>query len=361
MFPSPYKGVLMNITQEAKEALKNFTVPKELGFGQVLAPVMAVCDYDNGKWGELNIVPFGPISLNPTAKVFHYAQEIFEGMKAYNADGNGPFLFRPNENFKRFNFSARRMAIPEISEEIFMGAVRTITSMCADFIPKESGSSLYVRPFIFATEENLGIKPAKKFKFMVVASPSGAYYSAGSMSVLVQRQMVRAFPGGTGAAKTGGNYASSLLSNVDALEKGFMNSMWLDAKEHRYIEELSGMNFMAVYGNKIVTPPVSDTILDGITRKSLVELSKKLGHEVEEKRMDVDELIVDIKEGKCTEAFACGTAAIITPIDTIGEDSGEKITLKNAPGPIATKLRNALLDIQEGRAEGPKGWVEKVK
>ncbi|MFZ9000595.1 MAG: branched-chain amino acid aminotransferase [Bacteriovoracaceae bacterium] len=350
----------MNITQEAKDAISNFKLPEEVGFGQVLAPVMAICDYDNGKWGDLQIVPYGPINLFPTAKVFHYAQEIFEGMKAYKADGKGPFLFRPLENFNRFNFSAKRMAIPEISEEIFMGAVNTIVSLCGDFIPEKAGSSLYIRPFTFATEENLGIKPSQKFKFMVVASPSATYYSAGAMSVLIQREMVRAFPGGTGAAKTGGNYAGSLLSNVDAAQMGYMNSLWLDAKEHSYIEELSGMNFFAVYGNELVTPPVSDTILDGITRKSLVDLAELNGMQVTIRKIHIDELLEDIKAKRCTEAFACGTAAIITPIEYFGDKNGEKYTFDKAPGEVSMQLRNMLLDIQEGRKQGPEGWVIKI-
>ncbi len=350
----------MNITQEAKDAIKSFSLPDNVGFGQIIAPVMAVCDYKDGKWGELNIVPYGPISLAPTAKVFHYAQEIFEGMKAYKAGGEGPFLFRPMENFNRFNFSAKRMAIPEISEEIFMGAVRKIVSLCSDFIPSETGSSLYIRPFIFATEENLGIKPSQKFKFMVVASPSGSYYSAGAMSVLIQRKFVRAFPGGTGAAKTGGNYAGSLLSNVDAAKKGFMNSLWLDAKEHTYIEELSGMNFIAVYGDEIVTPPVSDTILDGITRKSLLHLAPQLGLKVREEPININELLEDIKSKRCSEAFACGTAAIITPIELFGEEDGTNYSFDSAPGETSMRLRKLLLDIQEGREKGPEGWVEKI-
>ncbi len=350
----------MNITQEARDAISKFKLPQEVGFGQVLAPVMASCDYENGKWGDLEIIPYGPIKLYPTAKVFHYAQEIFEGMKAYKADGNGPFLFRPLENFHRFNFSAKRMAIPEISEEVFMGAVNTIVSLCSDFIPEEAGSSLYIRPFIFATEENLGIKPSQKFKFMVVASPSGTYYSAGAMSVLIQREMVRAFPGGTGAAKTGGNYAGSLLSNVEAAKKGYMNSLWLDAKEHTYIEELSGMNFFAVYGNELVTPPVSDTILDGITRKSLIDLAELSGIKVSVRKININELLEDIEQKRCTEAFACGTAAIITPIEYFGDDSGQKYSFEKAPGEMSTQLREMLLDIQEGRRSGPENWVIKI-
>lgn len=347
---------ILKINPESLKALKGFTPPEELNFGQTLAPIMMVCDYDNGEWGELGMVPFGPIHLNPTAKVFHYGQEIFEGMKAYEVDNKGPYLFRPDQNFKRFNLSGQRMAIPDIPEEIFMTAVNSITGYCNKFIPNKSGSSLYIRPFTFATEENLGIRPSLKFKFMVVASPSGSYYSGGTMTAIIERNMVRAFQGGTGAAKTGGNYAASLLSSIAAQKKGYMNTIWLDGVEKKYIEEMSGMNFFAVIDGKLHTPPVSDTILAGITRDSLITLAERLDYKVEVAPMEINQLIEKIKDGSCTEAFACGTAAIITPIELLGEEDGTKYILKDAPGPVSKKLSETLLGIQEGRLEDPEGW-----
>ena len=188
----------ITISNQARDALNNFTLPEELGFGRVLAPVMAVADFKNGEWSDLEIIPYGPISMQPTSKVLHYGQEIFEGLKAYRIGGKGPFLFRPDQNAKRFNFSARRMAMPDVPEDIFVEGIKEFTKLCTNIIPRRSGESLYLRPFMFSTEEALGIKPSESFKFMIVASPSGSYFSGGTISVLIERGAVRACPGGTG-------------------------------------------------------------------------------------------------------------------------------------------------------------------
>lgn len=351
----------MKIHPEAITAIKNFSLPEDIGFGSTISPIMMNCEYKDGKWGELEMIPYGPLTLSPTSKVFHYAQEIFEGLKAYRVMGKGPFLFRHIENAKRFNHSAARMAIPELPTEIFMEAVETITAYSADFIPSDSGSSLYVRPFIIATEENLGIKPSAKFSFMVVASPSASYFSSGTLKLLIERDACRAFPGGTGAAKTGGNYASSLLTSVKAGELGYMNTLWLDAENRKYIEEMSGMNFFAVVNDVLITPKLTDTILAGITRDSIITMSKKLNIPFKEETINIDSLIEAIKLGECTEAFACGTAAIITPIQLLGEADGTTYELKYSTGPISKSLKENLLAIQEGRMEGPEGWVKLIE
>lgn len=350
----------IQVSEKAKNSIKNFTSPEKLGFGTVIAPVMAVCDYDNGQWGDVTVEAYEGITLDPTNKTLHYGQEIFEGMKAYFADKKGPFLFRPYENAKRFNSSAARMAMPSIPEEVYVESVKTVVELVKDFIPSQSGDSLYIRPFMFATEDSLGIKPSDKFKFMVVASPSSSYFSGGSIKVLVERERFRAFPGGTGAAKTGGNYAAGLLAQQQAKQKGFDQSMWLDAIGGKNIEELSGMNFFCVINGELYTPEVSDTILDGITRKSLIDLARANGLTVYEKSITIDDLITKIKSNECTEAFACGTAAVITPINLINDGAGVEASLKESFGPITKKLRSHLLDIQEGRVEGPDGWVVKV-
>jgi branched-chain amino acid aminotransferase len=354
----------LNIIIDPKihDSIANFHLPETLGFGTIMAPIMASCEYDNGKWGDLSIVPYGPITMYPTAKVLHYAQEIFEGMKAYRVKGEGPFIFRPEENHLRFNRSAERMAMPHIPREIFQQAVFDVVAYAANFIPRRSGESLYIRPFMFATEETLGIKPSEKFKFMVIASPSASYFTSGNnLSVLIERDSSRAFPGGTGFAKAGGNYAASLLSSIKAKNLGFVQTLWLDGREKKYIEEMSGMNFFAVINNVLTTPLLNDTILDGITRKSILQLAKNLNIEVEEVKLDIEYLIAKINSGECSEAFACGTAAIITPIDYLAEESGERYPLRNPNGPIANKLRDLLLAIQEGREKDINNWVHKIE
>lgn len=351
----------IQVGTKALEAIEKFELPKEIGFGKVMAPVMAVCDYKDGKWGELRIESYAPLQISPVSKVLHYGQEIFEGLKAYKAGGKGPFLFRPDQNAKRFNTSAHRMAMPDISEHVFLEAVQTVTALCSSFIPENSGESLYLRPFMFATEESLGIKPSSQFKFMVLASPSGSYFSSSSLKVLIERQTARACPGGTGAAKTGGNYAAGLISAKKVAALGLMQTLWLDSNEKKYIEEMSGMNFFAVIDNKLVTPELSDTILDGITRKSLIQLAREEGFEVEEYPLEIQSLISAIKDGRCTEAFSCGTAAIITPIASLHEESGEVFEFSEKSGPVSQKLRQALLDIQEGRRKGPEGWIVEVE
>lgn len=352
----------LNVTPEAIDAIKNFSAPQgELAFGKVMCPVMIVSDFDNGEWGALEMLPYGPISLDPTTKVLHYGQEIFEGMKGYRTGGKGPFLFRPDQNFERFNFSARRMGMPEVPEDLFMDAVKGITSYCANFIPKRSGESLYIRPFMFATEEHLGIKPAGKMKFMVIASPSGAYISADYVKVKIEKNYTRACPGGTGNAKTGGNYAGSLVAAVEAGKQGFHQTLWLDGLHKKYIEELSGMNFFAFVDNKLYTPALTDTILNGITRASIMTLAKDLGKTVVEEQMDINWLLEKINDGSCTEAFMCGTASIVVPIAEFGDDKGNKWALPNNNGPVAFSIKETLLGLQEGRLEDKYGWVIPVE
>ena len=344
-----------------KEAIEKFQLPENLGFGNVMVPIMASATYENGKWGALELLPYGPIKMYPTAKVLHYAQEIFEGMKAYRVGGQGPYIFRPEENHLRFNRSAERMAMPHVPYNIFMQAVLDVTAYSANFVPRRSGESLYLRPFMFASEESLGIKPAEKFTFMVIASPSGSYFSGAGLSVYIERENSRAFPGGTGFAKTGGNYAAGLAAAIKTKNLGFVQTLWLDAVEKKYIEEMSGMNVFAVINNELHTSVLGDTVLDGITRKSIMTLAADLGYKVVERKISIDELLADIKSGRCTEAFACGTAAIITPINYFGEENGERYPLHYPDGKVSTELREKLLAIQEGRATDQYKWVTLVE
>lgn len=351
----------IKISPDVAHSLKNFSLPDELGFGLVMAPVMASCVYENGKWGPLELLPYGPITMYPNAKVLHYAQEIFEGMKAYRVQGKGPFIFRPNENHLRFNRSAERMAMPHIPSEIFLTAAFEVTAYSAQFVPKRSGESLYLRPFMFATEEALGIKPSEKFRFMVIASPSGSYFKSAGLSVLIERHGARAFPGGTGYAKAGGNYAASLLAAIKTKQLGFVQTLWLDGREKKYIEELSGMNIFAVVNNELHTPELNDTILEGITRKSVITLARDHGIKVVERKIPIDELIEDIKAKRCTEVFACGTAAIIAPVDYLAEETGERYPLFHPEGKMALVLRELLLSIQEGRSKDNYDWIVNIE
>lgn len=349
----------LNIDPQAHESLKKFTLPTQLEFGKTIAPVMIRADFKNGQWGDLNLIPYGPLALDPCAKVFHYGQEIFEGMKAYKNNDGMVALFRPLDNYKRFNFSARRMAMPEVSEEFFMTAVEALVKHCRDIIPTTEGHSLYMRPMMFATEVSLGIKPAEEFVFLVVASPSGSYFKQESVKVFIEREFTRAAPGGMGSAKTGGNYAGSLLADKKNKEHGFHQTMWLDAINRCYVEEMSGMNFFAVINGELYTPPLSNTILAGITRDSVIQIAKEMDIKIHEEKININTLRSQIRFGECSEAFVCGTAAIITPIESL-TDGDETYELKYKTGSISKVIRQNILDIQRQVLWGPEGWVHPI-
>lgn len=348
-----------DINSEINNILKNFKLPETLGFGNVFAPIMVQSDYADGKWSKLEIKKYGPLQLDPAAKVLHYAQEIFEGMKAYKNDDEEVYLFRPDMNAERFNSSATRMAMPNIPVDMFIEANKVITDLCRDFIPTEVGASLYLRPFMIATEPTLGVRPSKTYSFIVLACPSGNYFTRANVSVYIESEGARASEGGTGYAKTGGNYAASLKSFKKLEEVGCDQTLWLDAAEHKYIEELSGMNFFAVINGEFHTPAISDTILEGITRNSILQLAKDKGIKVIERKMNIDELIADIKSGNCTEAFACGTASILTPISELVDDSG-RYEFKNPEGKLSIEVKLDLLMIQSGRLIKREDWQMKV-
>jgi branched-chain amino acid aminotransferase len=349
----------INIKPESLKALKSFNLPEKLEFGKCLVPVMIKAEFKNGTWGELELIPYGTLDLDPCSKVLHYGQEIFEGMKAYKNSQGEVNLFRPLENFKRFNFSARRMAMPEVSQEFFIGGIETLVQHCKDFIPTQEGHSLYMRPMMIATEVGLGIKPAEEFMFLIVASPSGSYFKQDNVKVFIERNFTRAAPGGMGSAKTGGNYAGSLIADKINREKGFHQTMWLDAVSRTYVEEMSGMNFFAVINGELYTPPLSNTILAGITRDSVLTLAKNMGIKTHEEKINVNTLRSQIRFGECSEAFVCGTAAIITPIESL-TDGNEVYELKNPKGRIALEIKNQMLSIQAQKCEGPAGWIHKI-
>lgn len=350
---------MADINAEISQVLRDYKLPETLGFGSVFAPIMIQSDFADGKWSKLEIKKYAPLQIDPAAKVLHYAQEIFEGMKAYKNDDDEVFLFRPEMNAKRFNRSASRMAMPEIPEEMFVEGNRMISDLCRDFIPTEIGASLYLRPFMIATEPTLGVRPSTTYSFIIIACPSANYFKAPNVSVYVEREGARASEGGTGFAKTGGNYAASLKSFLHLKNVGCDQTLWLDANEHKYIEELSGMNFFAIIDNEFHTPALTDTILEGITRDSILKLAADKGFKVVERKMNINELLDDIKTGKCSEAFACGTAAVLTPISKLVDDNGE-YPLANPEGLISTEIKLDMLMIQSGRLMKREDWQIKV-
>lgn len=334
------------------------------GFGKVFTDHMVSIDWSEDKgWHRAVIGARQPIALDPAAAVLHYAQEIFEGLKAYRLNDGAMALFRPEENARRFNDSARRLAMPELPEDVFVDAVTQLALTDADWFPKVDGGSLYLRPFMFASEAFLGVRPAKRYKFLVIASPAGNYFKSGApaVSIWVSRDYTRAAPGGTGAAKCGGNYAASLVPQAEAIERGHDQVVFLDAAEHRWIEELGGMNLFFVFDDgSIVTPPLSGTILPGITRNSLMTLARENGLTIREERYSIDQWKADAESGRLVETFACGTAAVVTPVGKVASHDGEFTIGSGGPGQLTTKLREQLVSIQRGTGDDRHGWVKRL-
>lgn len=351
----------VEIHPEAVELVKKFTISdNNLGFGKHVAPIMIEAIFDNGQWQRFDLLPYGPIKLDPCTKVLHYGQEIFEGMKAFRGPDDKIFMFRPEQNARRFNQSARRMSMPEIPEDQFLYACEMITAYCKNMVPRRLGESLYLRPFMIATEVGLGIKPSKQFLFLIVASPSGAYFSGDSVKVYIERDDIRAAHGGIGFAKTGGNYAASLHSYTKTIQAGCDQTMWLDST-HEYVEEMSGMNFMCIVNGELHTPALTDTILDGITRRSILEIARREGIKVVEDKISIDTLLKDIESGACSEAFVCGTASVICPISSFLDKDGRTYYVKDGNGKVSMQLREKLISIQSGRTDAPEGWLYPVR
>ncbi len=334
------------------------------GFGRHFTDHMVTIKWTEGRgWHDGQLVEYGPLSIDPANMTLHYAQEIFEGLKAYRQPDGSVATFRPESNAKRFQASARRLAMPELPVETFIEACDLLVQQDKDWVPAHGGEeSLYLRPFMFATEVGLGVKPANEYLFMVIASPAGAYFAGGvkPVSIWLSEDRVRAVPGGMGAAKTGGNYAASLLAQAEAASKGCDQVCYLDAVEHKWVEELGGMNLYFVYGDKIVTPELTGSILEGVTRDSLLTVARDLGYEATEARVSLDQWQRDAQNGSLTEVFACGTAAVITPVGTVKCNSGEWTQSAGEPGPVTLRLREALLDIQRGTATDKHGWMHEL-
>jgi len=334
------------------------------GFGRVFTDHMVTIRYAEGKgWYDARVEARAPISMDPATAVLHYAQEIFEGLKAYHGDDGGVTMFRPEANAARFRSSAERMAMVPLPEELFLASLDEIIKADRAWIPTSDEASLYLRPFMYASEVFLGVKPSAEYLYLVIASPVGSYFKGGvtPVSVWVSPDYTRAAPGGTGAAKCGGNYATSLLPQAQAVEHGCEQALFLDAVQRRYVDELSGMNvFFAYADGALVTPPLTGTILPGITRDSVITLARDKGMTVVERPYSIDEWRADAASGALREAFACGTAAVITPIGTVCSVDGEFTIGGGEPGPATMDLRQQLVDIQRGRAADPYGWVHRV-
>lgn len=333
------------------------------GFGKTFTDHMVTIDWSEAAgWHNPTVMPYGPIALDPAAAVLHYAQEIFEGLKAYRLNDGGTALFRPEANARRFNASAERLAMPEMPEALFVEAIRQLVAADYDWFPTVDGGSLYLRPFMIATEAFLGVRPAKQYKFIVIASPAGNYFKSGAPAVSIWvSDYTRAAPGGTGAAKCGGNYAASLVPTAEAFARGHDQVLFLDAAEHRWIEELGGMNLFFVFADgSILTPPLGGTILPGITRDSLLQLAREEGLTVREERYSIDQWRADAASGALLEAFACGTAAVVTPVGKVADPDGEFIVGSGGPGQLTGKLKDRLVAIQRGTAPDPHGWVMRL-
>jgi branched-chain amino acid aminotransferase len=333
------------------------------GFGLHFTDHMFVSEWtpDTG-WHGARVKPYGPFSVDPASSVLHYGQEIFEGMKAYRHSDESVWTFRPDANATRFQRSARRLALPELPVDDFIAAVQALVATDEAWVPGGDGQSLYLRPFMFASEVFLGVRPAKHVTFSVIASPAGAYFKGGvkPVSIWLSEEYSRAAPGGTGAAKCGGNYAASLLAQQEATANGCEQVAFLDARDKSTVEELGGMNVFLVYDDgTLVTPELTDSILAGVTRSSVLELADELGHKVDERRVTIDEWREGVASKEIVEVFACGTAAVVTPVGTLKWRGGE-VSSGDEPGAVTMRIRDRLLDIQYGRTVDTHGWMHRL-
>lgn len=353
----------MKITKAA--TLKQKPDFSSLGFGKYFTDHMVIMRYDakNGGWGEAEIVPYGMFDINPASCILHYGQGIFEGLKAYKSESGRITLFRPRDNFKRMNNSAKRLCMPEIDVEKVMSALNQLILLEKDWIPTLPNTSLYIRPFMFANEDFLGVKPSGKYIFSIILSPVGSYYSGGlkPTKIMIEDELTRASSGGTGEAKCLGNYAASLLGGEKAKKAGFDQVLWLDSAEKKYVEEVGSMNMFFVIDGTVVTPMLDGSILPGITRNSSIQMLKKYGYKVEERHISVDEIFAAQENGKLNEAFGTGTAAVISPVGTISYKGKTLVLNNNEMGKITSWLYDKLTGIQTGRYADEFNWTVEVK
>jgi branched-chain amino acid aminotransferase len=330
-----------------------------LAFGRSFADHMLVAEYADGEWKSVQIQPYGPLSYQPAMMSIHYGQAIFEGMKAYRSKKGEVLVFRPEENMKRFNKSALRMCMPEVPEEIFLGGLKQLIQLDNAWVPEKDGCSLYIRPFMFATDEYVGVSPSTTYKFIIFNCPVGSYYSK-PLRVRVETDYIRAAKGGVGFAKNAGNYGGSLYPTVQANKAGYDQIIWTDAATHQYVEEAGTMNLLFIINGALVTAPTGDTILDGVTRKSVIQIAKDWGIEVQERLLSVKELVDGISSGAVTEAFGAGTAAVIAPIQTIGFEGKDYELPARTEADFSAKVFNEISQIRLGEIADTRGWIYKI-
>jgi branched-chain amino acid aminotransferase len=355
----------MSIEMQPLDADKRNGCPEKFSFGATFSDHMFTQEYDQVKgWHNALISPYHSLSLDPSAAVFHYSQEIFEGLKAYKTHDGKINLFRAEQNCKRFNRSAKRIVMPEVDVEFHLEAIKKLVALDNQWVPDQDGSSLYIRPTMIATTPKLGLGASANYSHFIIAGPAGAYFSGGlqPISVFVADEYRRAVKGGVGEAKTGGNYAASLYASEEVAKKGYSQVLWLDAIEGRYIEEVGAMNICFVYGGKhIVTPELSGSILPGITRDSILTLAPAIGYEISEQRLDIAQILTDIENGKITEVFGCGTAAVISPVGTFCYKEKVYVINDNETGKVSKHLYDELTGIQYGTKEDRFGWIKTIE
>ncbi|MBO4860923.1 MAG: branched-chain amino acid aminotransferase [Clostridia bacterium] len=353
----------MEITIKRTDSPKQKPDWSKLGFGKIFTDHMFECDYDpEHGWHDARVVPFHDLSLSPACMVFHYAQEMFEGLKAYRTEKGEILLFRPDKNIERMNNTNERMCIPKVDPEFALEAIKTVVRTDVDWVPSLPGTSLYIRPFIIATDEFLGVHPSKTYKFIIILSPSGSYYAAGinPVKIAVEDEYVRAVRGGTGFAKVGGNYAASLIGQQKAEENGYAQVLWLDGIYHKYIDEVGAMNVFFKINGEIITPKLEGSILPGVTRRSAIELLRSEGYTVTERRISIDEVSEAHDSGKLEEMFGTGTAAVVSPVGELYWGK-KKMTINNFEiGEVSAMLYDKLTSIQWGKSEDKFGWTVRV-
>ncbi len=345
-----------------EEQKKPIPADSDLVFGKTFSNHMFFIYYKDSKWDNPRIIPYQSFEMDPACAVLHYSQEIFEGMKAFRHPDESIHLFRPYENAERFNLSAERMCMPKINKDLFVKAITELVRVDKEWVPKSPGTSLYIRPTMIASETFLGLRPSNEFYFYIILSPVGPFFKDGfkPTKAYVARQNVRATPGGTGEAKTGGNYAGTLYETQQAKELGYPMVIWLDSRERRYVEEGSGMNIMFIVDDEVCTPSLRGTILDGVTRKSILQLAEDLGYSTHEELLDINEIAKQIRNGTCSEAFFVGTAASVTPIGEIFYKDEEYLINNGEVGPITRKLYDKLIGIQTGKVQDSYNWTYRV-
>lgn len=354
----------LNVQVKLTESKKEKPLSDELEFGRVFTDHMFIANYTEGEgWTNHRIEPYRPLTLDPASIIFHYGQTIFEGLKAYKSEDGTVRLFRPEQNMKRLNQSSDRMSIPRVNEELALEALKQLLLIDKEWIPTAEGTSLYIRPFIISTEAYLGVAPSQKYQFMIILSPVGSYYKGGiePVKILVENEFVRAVSGGTGTAKTAGNYAAGLKAQEVASEKGYAQVLWLDGIDRKYIEEVGAMNVFFKINGEVITPALNGSILEGITRKSVIELLNHWNIPVTERKISMEEIRTAQKNGLLDEAFGAGTAAVISPIGELNWQD-EKLVINNGEiGELSERIYNELTGIQTGKIADPFGWVVEVK